>query len=298
MPPHPRPSCWRASTTRPPRWRRDGQPAEVLDRAVARLAAVDRALQGVAGVLALAGHADLDAAISARLDGLDAAVGAARGRLETPDDDEPADDEPVDGVEELNAALVAAARRRSGPSATTGSARREPSPTWPGRDAPPSALAGFTAVQLALSALDRLEVRGRDSAGLHLLVCGPRPRPGARRAWPGCWPAGPTTPCSPRAAVRVADGNLAFVYKAAAEIGELGDNTAALRAAIARRRAAAPRARVADGPGDRARPHPLGQRRHHLRGQRPPAQPRGGGRVGRARTWRPCSTATSTTTPT
>ena len=34
----------------------------------------------------------------------------------------------------------------------------------------------------------------------------------------------------------------------------------------------------ADGPGHRARPHPLGQRRHHLRGQRPPAQPGGGGR--------------------
>ena len=41
-----------------------GQPADVLDRAVARLAGVDRALQGVAGVLALAGHADLDAALS------------------------------------------------------------------------------------------------------------------------------------------------------------------------------------------------------------------------------------------
>ena len=33
-------------------------------------------------------------------------------------------------------------------------------------------------------------------------------------------------------AVRVADGNLAFVYKTAAEIGELGDNTARLRAQI------------------------------------------------------------------
>jgi glucosamine--fructose-6-phosphate aminotransferase (isomerizing) len=33
-------------------------------------------------------------------------------------------------------------------------------------------------------------------------------------------------------AVRVADGVLSFVYKAAAEIGELGDNTAALRAAV------------------------------------------------------------------
>ena len=38
-----------------------------------------------------------------------------------------------------------------------------------------------------------------------------------------------------------------FVYKAAAEIGELGDNTAALRAAIRRRRAAAPGRSPADG---------------------------------------------------
>ena len=48
--------------------------------------------------------------------------------------------------------------------------------------------------------------------------------------------------------------------------------------------------------GDGARPHPLGQRRHHLRGQRPPAQPRGG-RARRAPTSSPCSTATSTTSP-
>ena len=33
-----------------------------------------------------------------------------------------------------------------------------------------AALAGFLSVQLALSAIDRLEVRGRDSAGLHLFV--------------------------------------------------------------------------------------------------------------------------------
>ncbi len=31
-------------------------------------------------------------------------------------------------------------------------------------------------------------------------------------------------------AVRTPDGQLSFVYKAAAEIGELGDNTAAMRA--------------------------------------------------------------------
>ncbi len=230
MPPHPRASCWRASTTRPPTLAATGQPAELLDRAVARLAVVDRALQGVAGVLALAGHADLDAAISARLDGLDAAVARLEAGIETPDDDEPVDDELVDGVEELNAALVAArdvlwALRHD--RLRTARAVAD----LAGRDAPPSALAGFTAVQVALSALDRLEVRGRDSAGLHLLVWDHGldlesdvvARMVAGRDDDALFASG---------GVRVADGNLAFVYKAAAEIGELGDNTAALRAAM------------------------------------------------------------------
>ena len=39
-----------------------------------------------------------------------------------------------------------------------------------GRDASVGAMAGYLAVQRALSAIDRLEVRGRDSAGLHLFV--------------------------------------------------------------------------------------------------------------------------------
>ena len=154
------------------------------------------------------------------------------------------------------------------------------SPTSPVATPAAPALAGFTAVQQALSALDRLEVRGRDSAGLHLLVLGPRARPrrdprspallAGRAADPlfalGLGPGAP-------------DGALAFVYKAAAEIGELGDNTAALRAAIARRRAAAPGARRRRRPAcTGAGPHPLGERRHHLRAQRPSAEPRGGGR--------------------
>ena len=39
-----------------------------------------------------------------------------------------------------------------------------------GPDPTPSAVATMLSVQEALSALDRLEVRGRDSAGLHVLV--------------------------------------------------------------------------------------------------------------------------------
>jgi glutamine---fructose-6-phosphate transaminase (isomerizing) len=93
------------------------------------------------------------------------------------------------------------------------------------------ALAGYYSIQVALSALDRLEVRGRDSAGLHVLVAGHDldladadvARLIAARASDALFASG---------SVRVADGNLAFVYKTAAEIGELGDNTARLRAAI------------------------------------------------------------------
>ena len=39
-----------------------------------------------------------------------------------------------------------------------------------GADPSVAALEAFFSVQVALSAIDRLEVRGRDSAGLHLLV--------------------------------------------------------------------------------------------------------------------------------
>jgi glucosamine--fructose-6-phosphate aminotransferase (isomerizing) len=39
-----------------------------------------------------------------------------------------------------------------------------------GRDAGAAAIEVMASVQVALSSLDRLEVRGRDSAGLHLMV--------------------------------------------------------------------------------------------------------------------------------
>ncbi len=99
-----------------------------------------------------------------------------------------------------------------------------------GSGASVAALAGFASVQTALSAIDRLEVRGRDSAGLHLLVRGhgldlDEPSVGARVA-------ARRDPLFESGAVRTPGGLLAFVYKAAAEIGELGDNTRRLRAAI------------------------------------------------------------------
>ena len=94
-----------------------------------------------------------------------------------------------------------------------------------------AAIEAFTSVQLALSAIDRLEVRGRDSAGLHVLVTGhgldlTSPAVATQLA------ARTADPLFGSTSVRVAGDSLGFVYKAAAEIGELGDNTRAMRAAI------------------------------------------------------------------
>jgi glutamine---fructose-6-phosphate transaminase (isomerizing) len=101
-----------------------------------------------------------------------------------------------------------------------------------GSDAGPAAIEAFTSVQQALSALDRLEVRGRDSAGLHLLVEDHGLDLGAADVQQAL-EARQADALFTSLAVRAPGGRLGFVYKAAAEIGELGDNTRALRQAIA-----------------------------------------------------------------
>ena len=101
-----------------------------------------------------------------------------------------------------------------------------------GPTASAAALSAFSSVQIALSALDRLEVRGRDSAGLHVMVSGHDLNP-ADPAVAAAVAERAADPLFRSGSVRWADNCLSFVYKAAAEIGELGDNTAALRAAIA-----------------------------------------------------------------
>ncbi len=96
---------------------------------------------------------------------------------------------------------------------------------------PGAARDALWSVQVALSAIDRLEVRGRDSAGLHLLITGH----GIDLARPdiqAMLSARAGDPLFTSMAVRTPTGLLSLVYKAAAEIGELGDNTRALRAAI------------------------------------------------------------------
>lgn len=86
----------------------------------------------------------------------------------------------------------------------------------------------LSGLQLALSALDRLEVRGRDSAGVSVIVSGLEVDAPLRELLD----ARVDDPLFQNGAARLRDGNLNFVYKHAAEIGELGDNVAALRTTI------------------------------------------------------------------
>ena len=85
-------------------------------------------------------------------------------------------------------------------------------------------VAGWWSIQVALSALDRLEVRGRDSAGIAVLVGSAAP------------PGGLGTSADPlgRTGCGWRHGDVTVhIHKTAREIGELGDNTKVLRAALA-----------------------------------------------------------------
>ena len=102
--------------------------------------------------------------------------------------------------------------------------------------APPGAsdagLDVLIAVQQAFSSLDRLEIRGRDSAGLFLLLSGhglDRDDPAVRAELDGR--AG--DPLFAHRAANLSGGRIGLVYKCAEEIGELGDNVRFLRAAVA-----------------------------------------------------------------
>ncbi len=199
---------------------------EVLDRVAADLGAADALLRGTPGVRALLGDSALAADLEGRLEVLAVALAALDARL-----DDVLADRPTAEQEAINSSLVAvrdAAWAIGRDRLRT--AREVGGLAGPGAGI--AAIEAMTSVQMALSALDRLEVRGRDSAGISILVHGhgldlAAPDLAAAVAERG------SDPTYGSGSVRVADGCLSFVYKAAAEIGELGDNSAALRAAIA-----------------------------------------------------------------
>ena len=192
-----------------------------LEQAAAAFVEIDAVLRGVPGVRALLSDVgateSLDRLLGEAADYVDA-IDARIDSLVAPD-----------WVEPTNATLnrlkdVCWAIRKD----RLANARAVSSLAGP--DASPAAIAAYAAIQTALAALDRLEVRGRDSAGLHVLVTGH-----------GLDLAAPVLADEVRKrfdrlfgnrAVRSVDGSLSLVYKAASEIGRLGDNGEMLRAAI------------------------------------------------------------------
>ena len=195
---------------------------ERLDAAAEELETVDRALQGVPGVLGLLADASGTLQLRGRIDGIEQRLAAVESLL---------DAAPLDPgiLESTNAALVrcrdatwAIGRDRLRAAAEVDSLR--------GAETSDAGVAVLMSAHQALSALDRLEVRGRDSAGLEVQLTGH-----------GLDPADPSvaallghrTDRSFRSgAALLDDAGLVVVHKAAAEIGELGDNTAALRESL------------------------------------------------------------------
>lgn len=92
--------------------------------------------------------------------------------------------------------------------------------------APISAVTGYRAIEIALRGIDRLEVTGRDSAGLHVWVRGPGvPRVFGSAAEEIAARRGPLS----NGAVTVSAGGLGFNYQTAVQSG---DNVPALRETI------------------------------------------------------------------
>jgi glutamine---fructose-6-phosphate transaminase (isomerizing) len=203
---------------------------EACRRAADRLEASDAQLRGTDGVWALV-H---DRRLLAEVEGLTAQLGETIKAIEAGLDAGPGgpdnDGDDADPLEAVNAAVVClkdsvwSIERDRVRTARAVADLAGSEPGW-------AATESYSAIQQALSAIDRLEVRGRDSAGLHVLVRGHGLDVGsaavtrmlAERA---------SDPLFRSGAVRAVDGCLSFVYKAAAEIGELGDNTSALRDAV------------------------------------------------------------------
>ena len=205
--------------------RRAGRSRRRWHRHVGAPRSVDTLLRGTPGVLALADHWELVGSITGRLDQLDAYAADLDAALAAAGADADADE-----LERASAALI---ELRD----VLWQLRRDRLRTaravadLAGRDAGSAALAGYLSIQQALSAIDRMEVRGRDSAGVHVLVWDHELAASdpdvaaalARRTGDALFQSG---------AARLIGPSLSIVYKAAAEIGELGDNTRALRAQI------------------------------------------------------------------
>jgi glutamine---fructose-6-phosphate transaminase (isomerizing) len=205
-----------------------GDPTSRLDalrRSGEQLEAVDAHLRGSVGLRWMLDDVDRLEALDRRAGEFEAWVAKIEDRM-----DAEAAEALVDTAERTNEALV---RLKDG----LWRIRRDriagawAVATLAGPDREGATLEAFAAIQTALSALDRLEVRGRDSAGLHVLVNGHGLKLDDAELTEMLVRRG-SDPLFRSGSVRAPGSCLSFVYKAASEVGELGDNVRTLRAAI------------------------------------------------------------------
>ena len=182
----------------------------------------DELLKGEPGIHALVGDRELAAGVAAKTAEVQPLIAAIEAAIESSDDAN-AIEEASESIALIKDAVWALRNDR------LRTAREVEA--LAGLRATPDALDGYFAIQQALSAIDRMEVRGRDSAGIGVVVWGH-----------GCTAADAPAeasvthrrqdPLFVSRSLRI-DGDVwTFVYKAAAEIGELGDNTREMRRQI------------------------------------------------------------------
>jgi glucosamine--fructose-6-phosphate aminotransferase (isomerizing) len=198
---------------------------ELLRGAADALDGIAAQLSGVPGVVTLLASPDVRAAVHAHCAEIGTSLRAIDGHL-----DRGRLDVDASQLERINAALVRAKDLRWTIAEDRVRAAEAIGDLLNGTQGY-AAVEAFASIQTALSAIDRLEVRGRDSAGLHVLVRGhglDLEATGVR----ALLQQRSRDPLFRSGAVPATENGLSFVYKAAAEIGELGDNTRALRDAI------------------------------------------------------------------
>ncbi len=193
--------------------------ASRVGEAARALATADTLLKGEPGVRALVGNRELVAGINASVAAMLPILAAIESDLEAADDAH---------AIEASAEAIAAVKDVLWSLRNDRLRTAREVEALAGLQATPGALDGYLAIQQALSAIDRMEVRGRDSAGIGVVVWG-------HGLTSDRLPAGVTwadrcdDPLFVSRSLRVTNDVWTFVYKAAAEIGELGDNTRAIR---------------------------------------------------------------------
>ena len=194
--------------------------------AASAVARVDELLRGDSGLAALMDNRQLALDLASRLDVLDAIALSTESALEA------ATGLSIAEVERRSSDL---ARLKDANWAIRNDRMRNAVSVFElaGKGASDAARNAYFSIQQAFAALDRMEVRGRDSAGVHVMVWGHGLEATDSRVAPLLAGRQDDALFTSRS-VRVGAPGCAwsFVYKAAAEIGELGDNTRAMRAAV------------------------------------------------------------------